>query len=105
MQENYAEQMQNTPNSRRGVGICPAHQLGPMVEVLTPGPGDTEKALELIQDILTCGDCWSRDSEGLTRAMRASGFTDEQISVISSLAMQGVQTDDCTRDDPEGMRA
>ncbi len=91
-----------TEVSQRCVRVCPAHQLGHMVEVRTPGLGGTEKELEHIQEILMCGDCWFRDSQGLTRAMLASGFSDEQISVVSSHAMQEVQADDCTRSDTLG---
>ena len=70
-----------------------------MVEGRTPGLGGTEKELEHIQDILMCGDCWSRDSQGLTWAMLASGLSEEQISIIRSHAMEEVQADNCTRSD------
>ena len=78
--------MQNSP--RVYIQACPAHNLGHMAELRTGGLGGTEEEQERIQETLMCGDCWGRDRQGLERAMQAMGFSDRDIVIVSSHAMQ-----------------
>ena len=40
-------------------------------------------------EILMCGGCWGRDPRGCERAMRAMGFSEQDIVIVKSHAMQG----------------
>ena len=78
--------MQNTPTVF--IKACPSHFLGHLVAVRTGGLGGTEEEQEHIQDTLMCGNCWRQDRQGLERAMEAMGFSDQDITIVRSHAMQ-----------------
>ena len=62
---------------------------GGRTELRSGGIGGSEEEQEQIMEILMCGGCWGRDPRGCERAMRAMGFSEQDIVIVKSHAMQG----------------
>ena len=76
------------PEARVVIHPCPLHQFAHTTELRTGGLGGTEADQEHIMRTLMCGGCWGRDKKGLLRAMKVMGFSDRDIIITRSLAMQ-----------------